>query len=48
MNEYLFKFTPADIAVLDKALQEMPYRLVAPLIAKINAQIKAQEQEPAE
>lgn len=46
MNEYLFKLTPADLSVIDKALQEMPFRLAHPLIAKINAQITAQTVAP--
>lgn len=46
MSEYLLKLTPADIAVLDRALQEMPYRLAAPLVDKLNAQIREQQQRP--
>ena len=45
MTEFLLKLTPADVAVLDRALQEMPYRLAAPLIDKINAQLQAQQQK---
>ena len=45
MNEFLLKLAPADLSVLDKALQEMPYKLAAPLVAKINAQINAQTRD---
>ena len=46
MNEFLLKLAPADLSVLDKALQEMPYKLAAPLVAKINAQIREQQHPP--
>lgn len=46
MTEYLLKLTPADLAALDRALQELPFRLAAPLVAKINAQIREQQQPP--
>lgn len=36
------KFTIEQIYVLDKALQQMPYKDAAPLIADINQQIKQQ------
>ena len=45
MTEYLLKLTPADLAALDRALQELPFRLAAPLVAKINAQINAQTRD---
>lgn len=45
MNEYILKLTPTDLGAIDRALQEMPFRLAAPLIAKINAQIQAQQQQ---
>lgn len=45
VNEYILKLTPTDLGAIDRALQEMPFRLAAPLIAKINAQIQAQQQQ---
>lgn len=50
MTEYLFKLTPADLSVLDRALQEapMPLRMSLPLLNKINAQIQAQQTPPEE
>jgi hypothetical protein len=45
VSEYLLKLTPADLSVIDRALQEMPFRIAAPLINKINAQIAAQQQQ---
>lgn len=47
MTEYLLKLTPADLAAMDRALQDLPFRIAAPLIDKINAQIKAQQQQRA-
>jgi len=32
-------FTPEQLAVIDRALQAMPYHMAAPLIAEINRQI---------
>lgn len=48
MTEYLLKLTPADLAAMDRALQDLPFRIAAPLIDKINAQIAAQtpQQQP--
>lgn len=44
-HEFVLRFSAADIAAIDRALQEMPYRLAAPLIDKINAQLQAQQQQ---
>lgn len=41
----LLDFDDNDLAVLNQALMQMPYGAVAPLIAKINTQIR--EQTPA-
>lgn len=38
-------FAPAMLAVIDQALQGMPFRVAAPVIQEINRQI-AQQQEP--
>lgn len=48
MNEYLLRLTPADLAVIDQGLQEVKLRLASPLVAKMNAQIAAQQQAAAE
>ena len=45
VNEFILKLTPADMAIIDRALQEMPFRVAAPLIDKINAQLQAQQQQ---
>ena len=36
------EFSPEQISVLDKALQQLPYYVAAPLIKHINAQIQQQ------
>jgi len=36
------EFTLEQLGVLDKALQQMPYFLAAPVIASINQQLEAQ------
>jgi hypothetical protein len=36
------KFTPQEMQVLNAALVDLPYRVAAPLIASINAQIEQQ------
>lgn len=43
MTSYNLIFSESDLLTLDRALQEQPFRLVAPLIAKINEQIREQE-----
>ena len=53
--EYTIKITEQDICVLSDALVELPYKIVAPLIDKLNRQIAEQqkvspveEQKPTE
>lgn len=43
MEKYKLELTTSDLSVIDRALQEMPFRLAAPLIAKINSQIQGQQ-----
>lgn len=46
---YEITFTDQQLAVLNDALVQMPYRLAAPLIAHINEQIQKQrEQAPSD
>lgn len=40
----IFELSMEDLVVLDKALQEMPYRVASPLIKKINEQIVKQQE----
>ena len=40
------EFTTEQLIIIDKALQQMPFYLVAPLIADINKQLKEQQKEP--
>lgn len=44
--EYTLKLTAADLSILSAALGEMPFKVVAPLVGKINAQI-AEQEKPA-
>lgn len=37
------QFSAAELSILDQALSAMPYRVVAPLIANINEQLKSKE-----
>ena len=37
------QFTEQQLLIIDKALQQMPYGMVAALIAEINKQISAQQ-----
>lgn len=46
--EYKIAFTEQDLAVLNAALGEMPFKHSAPLIAKINHQIAEQQDDPSE
>lgn len=39
---FKFEFTEKDLMVLNQTLPEHPYKLVAPLLAKINQQIQEQ------
>lgn len=43
MDEHTITLTPADLDLLGRLLPEHPYKLVAPLINKINAQLAAQQ-----
>jgi hypothetical protein len=43
MKNYTLTFTGEQLRVIDQALQEIPFRFAAPLIAEINKQIEAQE-----
>ncbi len=45
MNTHTIELTDADLELLGRLLPEHPYKLVAPLISKINAQLAA-EQKP--
>lgn len=46
---YTLTFTEEQMAVLDKALQEVPFRFSAPIIRSINEQImKAQALKPSD
>ena len=44
---YTIKLDDADLNVLSSALAEMPYRMVAGLIAKISSQVAAASKGPA-
>lgn len=41
-------FTQEQLIVLDKAIQQLPYYVAAPLILHINAEIKKQESNEIE
>jgi hypothetical protein len=43
---YNFAFNEQDIAILDQLLKEAPYRVAAPIVNKMNAQIAEQEKPP--
>lgn len=38
-------FTPDQLSILDKAIQQLPYYVAAPLIQHINQQIEEQSKE---
>lgn len=42
---YTLELTDDHLAVIDKALQEMPMRLAAPVVLEINRQIQAAQAE---
>lgn len=42
MAGFTLVFTTSELAILDKALKEMPYGMVAGLINKINEQLSEQ------
>jgi hypothetical protein len=46
--EYRLIFTEEQLVVLDKAIQQMPYYLAAPLLNEINKQIAEQSKEAKE
>lgn len=37
-------FTPDQLAILDKAIQQLPYYVAAPLMAHINKELEKQKQ----
>lgn len=41
--EYIFKITEQELHVLSAALVELPYKMSAPLIDKLNRQIAEQQ-----
>ena len=43
MNEYKLTFTEEDMHILQRALVELPFKIAAPFIDKINYQIKNNE-----
>ena len=48
MNEFKITFSQSDMHVLQSALVEMPFRVAAPLIDKINAQIQKAHDDAAD
>jgi len=47
-QKFNIELDAADLSALSQALIELPKRVADPLIAKINAQLQAQEPKPAE
>ena len=45
---YTLTFTQEQLVVLNQALQELPFKIVAPLFDSINTQIKEIEQSEAD
>ena len=45
--EYTIKITEQDVSVLSAALVELPYKLSAPLIDKLNRQLIEQQADKA-
>lgn len=43
---HTLSLTDEQLAVIDKALSQMPYGMVAPLVAEINRQLAAAKPEP--
>lgn len=43
MKSFTFTFTAEQLRVIDQALQEIPFKFAAPLVAEINKQIEAQK-----
>ncbi len=46
--EFQLTLTQEDLNVLKAALQEMPYRIVAPLLSKLEAQLQSQVKKEKE
>lgn len=44
-SEYIIKLTPADVAVVGKALGSQPFNDVAPLLQKLQGQIEEQNKK---
>lgn len=47
MRDFTLQFTPEQLQIIDQALQNLPFRLAAPLLAEINRQIAQQQDEAA-
>jgi|APGre2960657373_1045057.scaffolds.fasta_scaffold17392_3 hypothetical protein len=45
MDLYLIELSAQELVIIDKALQQMPYRDAAPLIHSINKQIVKRQSE---
>ena len=43
--EYVFRLDEKDVEILSAALVELPYKIVAPLIDRLNRQIMEQERK---
>lgn len=41
-KEYVFRLGAGDLQILSAALGELPYKMAAPLVDKLNAQVAAQ------
>lgn len=46
--EFTLRFTAQDMEILNLAIGEIPFKLAAPLVAKINKQISEQQQSADE
>ena len=46
--EYIFTLTEQEVGIVARALMELPYKVSAPLLGKLDAQIAAQQTPPAE
>lgn len=47
-KQYTLVFNAEQLVAIDKAIQQMPYYIAAPLIAEINKQIAKQETKDKE
>lgn len=45
---YTFTFTPQQLSVINAALQELPFKVAAPLFEDLNKQIREQEKDKRE